>query len=52
MQAGLSRLTSHFEMREGGVDYGEQVDSWLDPDTSELWPKPIYLIFLKEDYYV
>ena len=40
LQVELSRLTSRFDMREGGVDYGEQADSWLDPDTSGRWPKP------------
>jgi len=33
--AGLSRLTSRFDMHEDGVDYAEMADLWLD---EQLWP--------------
>ena len=40
MQAGLSRLTSRFDVHEAGEDYAELAGAWLDPDTSGLWPQP------------
>jgi len=39
-------------MDEGGVDYAEIVDLWLDPDSSGLCPKSYFFNVLKEDYYV
>jgi len=36
LPAGLSRLTSRFDMDEEGVDYAEIADLLLDPDTSGL----------------
>ncbi len=39
LPAGLSRLTSRFDMDEEGVDYAEIADLLLDPDTSGLRSK-------------
>ena len=37
LPAGLSRLTSRFDMDEDGVVYAEVTDSQLD---EQLWPQP------------
>jgi hypothetical protein len=37
LPAGLSRLTSRFDMNEYGVVYAELTDSQLD---EQLWPQP------------